>query len=1641
MINLLEADNLLSIWNSLKDSVRQNTTRGKEASSLDYSFITPTLLALGKLPENKADELVHILQGSPALIWNLSGKPFSSHIKSKFKCQILDAAWVTPGQFTQAPSLECIFSLCYSIKSWLDLRNDHVAIVHCANGRSRSGILVACLLKYIGAFEHSSHAFDFFCSARLQSDTKPVLAPSYRILFENIDKAVDHGGYPNPQPMHLKCIAVSGLPVDEIPCVEVWDMAGQLFASHVQWKHTNKCTWSADYGDGFFRVAQDLQGDFSVLVRFGGHHALTRDKTTLIFKYQNSSAFLPPEVVELKRQNVDVNPEYSDSLEVDMFAVHLMFEAAVGDPPRGEHRAYQLEGKIAFEWGLDEISKFHSVEPDSVKGAILANMGLSEQYTSLALQLSNNVIQDAAEYIKCMKARSLELGTSAEAAESPKLEPASPIPSAQLGQGTASSPLCYSSSSPYSISQPAGSSAVTASTPSTPVQSANKSRDGTLGLSVGPPDSVDNSEPADKCATCREDSIFKRDQLILCSSCRQVFHTACMGARRIPFSLKTPRERQNRDKYISKHFGTWRCTSCDGSGLAVVTGNMSLTPKSGGGDATTNENLKIVSSNAFGGLASRLFGSGDSPSSLPSQGTPQSSSANTAVAASSERLYLSSSTASAGPSSSAPWSPTYAPSGAVGFIQGAESASPPSAALTPAKTKHDQAAILMGLLASTGITVEQLMHMGEDKQREALIAAASMHNKSRTNSESEPTSVAVASISLRPDSPRNSSPKKGIDSSSSRTTSIVSSSLQKDLGSVEQPEAAGNNGLSSSSAVETPPSQTPNASANGASENEGPAPRDDTISALDNQVSAKLEDGAPVLETKPPTLSDTIDNLPSSKGTTESVVGPVPLDPPKPAADVSNISTAGSSRAALMEMLAKRSSQKETGDVAVVTVENPILATGGPQLQDDARFAKYIKMVKVGLPKGSVAAKMVMENVVSTLEQAMEILNMAPTAAPPTAIAPTEPSALSSETTGPTAVTEKKPNGMVPIGEHPLYNKFFKMVKVGLPKENIKLKMQQESVNPDWLDKDPSELVPLESNGSDIAKVAVSEHPQYAKYFRMLQVGLPKNAIKAKMVQEGKNPDFLDKAPREMISSDTVEGGLKVPVGEHPLYSKFFKMLKVGLPKENIKAKMAGEGLDPSYIDKDHIELVPLDDSRSSAPAAAVEKGGDAAVAKLKGPRKKKLHWKGLDASKVGRDSLWADNDDGMNIKLDEAEFNQLFVESESSSAAEKKAADEKLKDSQKKKARVNVIDMKRAQNGGIALARIRVAFSVIKARIEALEDEDFTTDQLRSLEEFLPNADELHLLRSFRGDKDQLGPAEKYMIEMKDFPSASKRIQCMIFKQQFRGRITEIKTVITLIENACDDVKLSVRLKKVLKTILKVGNQMNDGAEHLGFTLDALLKLQSAKAFDKKTSVLQYVIMLIQRNDEDSLLFPEDLVHVAEASRLTMESVQSDQSVVRQDLDRTNRVLDELREQGFKIGDTMLIFLDRARQVCDDIDKLIEDVSVKYNGVLAYFGEDSNLNSSEFFSTLSKFITEFIKERDVLERQRRADLRKKESSKLSEDAGGAGVPSRRASIQSTIGGSSQRLASGIMARSEEGKDVTPTTTSAALPAHRRASM
>lgn len=110
---------------------------------------------------------------------------------------------------------------------------------------------------------------------------------SSKILFENIDKTVDYGGYPNRFPVHLKNMAVSGLPADEVPIIEIRDIHGQVYNSnHVD---SEVPMWSIEFGDGSFQVSNDILGDFVISCRFGGKHAAIKDSSTVIFTYQNNT--------------------------------------------------------------------------------------------------------------------------------------------------------------------------------------------------------------------------------------------------------------------------------------------------------------------------------------------------------------------------------------------------------------------------------------------------------------------------------------------------------------------------------------------------------------------------------------------------------------------------------------------------------------------------------------------------------------------------------------------------------------------------------------------------------------------------------------------------------------------------------------------------------------------------------------------------------------------------------------------------------------------------------------------------------------------------------------------------------------------------------------------------------------------------------------------------------------------------------------------------------------------------------------------------------------------------------------------------------------------------------------------------------
>ena len=390
--------------------------------------------------------------------------------------------------------------------------------------------------------------------------------------------------------------------------------------------------------------------------------------------------------------------------------------------------------------------------------------------------------------------------------------------------------------------------------------------------------------------------------------------------------------------------------------------------------------------------------------------------------------------------------------------------------------------------------------------------------------------------------------------------------------------------------------------------------------------------------------------------------------------------------------------------------------------------------------------------------------------------------------------------GRIKYKDHPVYGKYFTRLRMMVPLEAVKHGMIKDGVDPSAIDNDPDSFAPIEQ-----PKICYRNHPKYAKYFTMLAKGIPEIGVRNSMKMDGIDPSILDRNPDEIVVE---QGGDLIALKDHPVYAKYFKLAKT-LLKDQVQHKMRMDGENPAILDRNPEELVRKNGKLSPPPKQSSNQPAPRSTI-----RKKKFYWNEVDPSRIKGNSLWAESNEDYEPKLDEAEFNELFVEDQSKKST--KTISTPVDDAKTKQ--IVLIDPKRSRLGNIALARVKIPHDDVRQHLNNLNDEPFTTDQLKNLLDYLPTKEECEILANYRGELSSLGTVERFMLTMVGFPTAQARMECMIFKQTHKSRVIEMKCNATIIEKACDDIKLSVGLKKVLKTILRVGNQMND-ADKVCFT------------------------------------------------------------------------------------------------------------------------------------------------------------------------------------------------------------------------------
>ena len=232
------------------------------------------------------------------------------------------------------------------------------------------------------------------------------------------------------------------------------------------------------------------------------------------------------------------------------------------------------------------------------------------------------------------------------------------------------------------------------------------------------------------------------------------------------------------------------------------------------------------------------------------------------------------------------------------------------------------------------------------------------------------------------------------------------------------------------------------------------------------------------------------------------------------------------------------------------------------------------------------------------------------------------------------------------------------------------------------------------------------------------------------------------------------------------------------------------------------------------------------------------------------------------------------------------------------------------------------------------------------------------------------------------------------------------------IVDTACDELKNSVRLRKLLGIVLNIGNRLNTagaaGKRKAGaFSLNSLLKLSQAKAFDRKTTFLHYVILVVQRNNDILLNFKDDIPTALKADKVYWDQCISDLEDVENQLENVRRIAlyqarlaqiyrsqskkrkgdeddESLSDASMTLEEEVealrssaigLFTLGAIKKVSALRDK-VESTKVKFAKLLEYFGEEHRreMQPHDLFSVIATFSRDF----DQAKEQVLAEAKKK---------------------------------------------------------------
>ncbi len=303
---------------------------------------------------------------------------------------------------------------------------------------------------------------------------------------------------------------------------------------------------------------------------------------------------------------------------------------------------------------------------------------------------------------------------------------------------------------------------------------------------------------------------------------------------------------------------------------------------------------------------------------------------------------------------------------------------------------------------------------------------------------------------------------------------------------------------------------------------------------------------------------------------------------------------------------------------------------------------------------------------------------------------------------------------------------------------------------------------------------------------------------------------------------------------------------------------------------------------RAPKPTPGIPGGATPAPPPMKKPEKSKtkaLHWNTISNMRYGK-SVFADEEFQQFLVLDDDVKTDL--EEKFSNKPKKQVVVEEAPVETKGPATAGILESNRIQNFEIVLRKFDASPKEIAEAVRCLDPlaKTLSLDNVNALLSNLLKPEELELAKAYEGTPEQLNElnqAEQLAYYISRVPRWQRKVQTMYAMHNLSNVVDEINTQIENVELATQEVRNSKKLRRILGSVLSIGNYMNAGTAKgsaKGFRLESLSKLSEMKMRDGGQTLLHYLAAVLEKKSPEVLSLSEDMPHVKLAMRMSKEDI-----------------------------------------------------------------------------------------------------------------------------------------------------------------------